>query len=106
MDGAFMEPSGRNRWQPVANGTRSKNRSNRPMLSRASAVGCHPAGGPFPAEEGVDTDRRSLRLLLVAALRAWALVATAAGACLADHGPILPGSSFGRLRSRGSVATA
>jgi hypothetical protein len=23
-DGAFMEPSGRNRWQPVANGTRSK----------------------------------------------------------------------------------
>ncbi len=24
MDGAFMEPSGRNRWQPVANGKRSK----------------------------------------------------------------------------------
>ena len=27
-DGAFMEPSGRNRWQPVANGTPSKNGSN------------------------------------------------------------------------------
>src|SRR6266540_1740252 len=51
--------------------------------------------------EGVDTDRRSQRLLLVAALRAWALVATAAGACLADHGSILPGSSFGRLRGGG-----
>jgi hypothetical protein len=28
-DGAFMEPSGRNRWQPVANGRGAENGSNR-----------------------------------------------------------------------------
>ena len=33
-DGAFMEPSGRNRWQPVANGTRPENGSNRPIRNR------------------------------------------------------------------------
>src|SRR6266446_6484920 len=47
------------------------------------------AGGPLPAKEGVDPARGSPRLLLAAARRAWALVAAAAGACLADHGSIL-----------------
>jgi hypothetical protein len=34
MDGAFMEPGGRNRWQPVANGTPPKNRSNKPIRNQ------------------------------------------------------------------------
>src|SRR5438067_4150711 len=118
-----MEPL----WSPVvATGSNQRQLSGPPKPQKEAksvATGCHRlpekfhgkegvcrglppvARGPLPAKEGVDTDRRSLRLLLVAALRAWALVATAAGACLADHGSILPGSSFGRLCSRGSVAT-
>src|SRR5439155_371193 len=43
--------------------------------------------------EGVDLDRGSPRLLLAAALRAWTLVAAAAGARLADHGSILPAAA-------------
>jgi hypothetical protein len=34
MDGAFMELSGRNRWQPVANGTRSKTAQKGPIRNR------------------------------------------------------------------------
>src|SRR2546425_13116953 len=32
--GAFMEPSGRNRWQPVASGSPPKNGSNKPFGNR------------------------------------------------------------------------
>ena len=55
-DGAFMEPSGRNQWQSVASRPALENGENkrnplppaatgcvrRSMVSRASAVGCHP----------------------------------------------------------------
>ena len=37
------------------------------------------AGGPLPAKEGVDLEHAAL-LVLAAAVRAWALVTTAAGA--------------------------
>src|SRR5207244_2612247 len=56
--------------------------------------------------EGVDPARGSPRLLLAAARRACALVAAAAGACLADHGSILLRCSFGSLRRTTCVATA
>ena len=46
------------------------------------------AGGPLPEKEGVDPLRRST-LCLAAAVRAWALVTTAAGACLEYHASIL-----------------
>src|SRR6266540_1888707 len=45
-----------------------------------------------PAKEGVDVILLWLGLSLAAAVRAWALVATAAAACHADHG-----SNFTRL---------
>src|SRR6059058_5350194 len=110
-----MEPRGCDRWQSAAYQIRAeaaKTSQNRcrgcdqlPRRARGKQGVCRGlppvAGGPLPAKEGVDTDRRSLRLLLVAALRARALVATAAGTCLADHGSILPGYSFGRLRGGG-----
>src|SRR3981189_3620208 len=49
-DGAFMEPSGRNRWQPVANGTPPKTA----QTSRSATVATH--GNRFGAhgKEGVD----------------------------------------------------
>ena len=34
-----MEPSGRNRWQPVANAGRAENRSNRPIRNRWQPIG-------------------------------------------------------------------
>src|SRR6266511_467699 len=49
------------------------------------------AGGPLPAREGVDLMLHWPGLSLAAAVRARALVATAAGARLADHGSILSG---------------
>src|SRR5437870_1878643 len=55
------------------------------MISRASAVGCH------PLREVPSLRRRGSPVLLqralslAAAVRAWALIATAAGARLADH---------------------
>jgi hypothetical protein len=107
-----MEPRGGKRWQPVENPKRPKTAETRGtvavrcdrlrlerMVSRASAVSYQPLRGPLPAKEGVDLDRRLPRLLLAAALGAWALVAAAAGACLADHGSILLRCSFGRLRA-------
>src|SRR5437016_12139751 len=49
------------------------------------------AGGPLPAKERVDLMLLWRGLSLAAAVRARALVATAAGACFADHGSILLG---------------
>lgn len=60
-----MEPSGRNRWQPMADGTRSKDAQTGParnrwqppttvpqrMVKRLFATGCR---FPLPAREGVD----------------------------------------------------
>src|SRR5437763_16463926 len=49
-DGAFMEPSGRNRWQPIANGGRLKwlNQADRqPMATHGNHFGAH-------GKEGVD----------------------------------------------------
>src|SRR6266699_6486138 len=45
------------------------------------------AGGPLPVKEGVDVKVIRCGALSVAAIRAWTLVAAAAGACLADHAP-------------------
>src|SRR5438093_12616980 len=104
-DGAFMEPRGCNRWQAVANAAGRTGRKQAKtvavgcdrlprgrMVSRASAVGCH------PLREVPSLRRRGSMILwfwpglsLAAAVRARALVATAAGACLADHGSILVG---------------
>src|SRR6266511_4600112 len=108
-----MEPRGCNWWQKVANrpGARTPEASQKRCLrcerlpakfhgKQGICRGLPPvAGGPLPAKEGVDLDRRLPRLLLAAALGAWALVAAAAGACLADHGSILLRCSFGRLRA-------
>src|SRR6266511_1188995 len=56
MDGALMEPSGRNRWQPVANGTRSKTAHTEGVIARgsdslsdvaSSAPSCSVAGVAF-----------------------------------------------------------
>src|SRR5436309_15662288 len=113
-----MEPL----WSPVVatGGTQWQIRSarNPPKQAESVAVGCDRlpekfhgkqgvcrglppvARGPLPAKEGVDPARGSPRLLLAATRRAWALVAAAAGACLADHGSILPRCSFGRPRPR------
>src|SRR5204862_1884410 len=82
-------------------------RVQRSMVSRASAVGCHPLrevpslrrrGGPILL-------RRALSL--AAAVRAWALVATAAGARLADHAEsvsLLAGAGCGTDRRWGASA--
>ena len=68
------------------------------MVSRASAVGCHTRCGRSPPLRGRgSTPTRDGCLFLTAAARTRALVATAAGACLADHEEIL---SRPRLRSR------
>ncbi len=65
MHGAFMEPSGRNRWQPVANGKPRK------WLNQAKtvAVGCD--GLPIGAhgKEGVDGSSPSEGFAKVAANR-------------------------------------
>jgi len=49
-----MEPSGRNRWQPVANGTTPENRSNRPIRNRwqptATVYGKERVNGSSPLE--------------------------------------------------------
>src|SRR5207253_2362427 len=108
-DGAVMEPGGRNQWQSAANRSRegtaetSQNRlrwaatgcREEYMVSRASAVGCH------PLREVPSLRRRGRPILLrralslaaavrgwAAAVRAWALIATAAGARLADHAEV------------------
>ena len=47
------------------------------------------AGGPLPAKEGVDVIVLWPGLFLAAAVGARALVATAAGACLTDHGSMI-----------------
>src|SRR2546423_2305269 len=47
------------------------------------------AGGPLPVKEGVDAYRLVSARLFLRAVRAWALVAAAAGACLADHGEMI-----------------
>jgi hypothetical protein len=62
-----MEPSGRNRWQPVANGDRAQDGSNRPfgnrwqptatvaerMVKSMFATACHPLPTiPFLLERG------------------------------------------------------
>src|SRR5512133_433373 len=67
------------------------------MVSRASAVGCHPLREVPSLRRRGSTPIRDGWLFLSAAARARALVATAAGACLADHAEIL---SRPRLRSR------
>ncbi len=54
-DGAFMEPSGRNRWQSVAN---APNRE-RPKQAKTVAVGCDRLPGPQNDKEEVD--RSALR---------------------------------------------
>jgi hypothetical protein len=49
-DGAFMEPSGRNRWQPVANGRarkRLKQADRQPVATHGNRFGAH-------GKEGVD----------------------------------------------------
>jgi hypothetical protein len=49
-DGAFMEPSGRNRWQPVANGTPQKplkQADPQPVATHGNGFGAH-------GKEGVD----------------------------------------------------
>ena len=57
----------------------------RSMVSRASAVGCHPSREVPSLRRRGSTPIRDGWLLLAGAARARALVATAAGACLADH---------------------
>src|SRR2546423_15326260 len=60
------------------------------MVSRASAVGCHPLREvPSLRRRGSNVDRRPAGLPLIAAVRAQALVAAAASACLSDHAHIL-----------------
>ncbi len=59
------------------------------MVSRASAVGCHPLREVPSLRGRGSTPIRDGWLFLTAAVRARALVATAAGACLADHAEIL-----------------
>jgi hypothetical protein len=53
VDGAFMEPSGRNRWQPVANETVAKNGSSR----RNRCRGLRPVADRSAGKEGVDSWR-------------------------------------------------
>jgi hypothetical protein len=48
--GAFMEPSGRNQWQPVANGTASKPRK----YAKTVATGCDRLPRDCHGKEGVD----------------------------------------------------
>src|SRR2546421_2335502 len=106
-----MEPRG---LQPVAISGKSTERGNggntpKPlpwvatgclrssMVSRASAVDCHPLREvPSLRRRGsILTGLLSARLFLCA-IRAWALVAAATSACLADHGEmILTDSSRG-----------
>ena len=51
-DGAFMEPSGRNRWQPVANATAAK----RLKQAKTVAVGCDRLRPGPHGKEGVDCE--------------------------------------------------
>lgn len=59
------------------------------MVSRASAVGCHRLREVPSLQRRGSMVIRVGWLFLVVAVRAWALVAAAAGACLADHARIL-----------------
>src|SRR5206468_2156960 len=80
----------RNRSQPTAT-------SRALMVSRASAVGCHPLREvPSLRRRGSTLTWLVSARLFLRAVRARALVAAAAGACLADHGEmILTDSSRG-----------
>jgi hypothetical protein len=76
--GAFMEQSGRNRWQPVANATASKTA----RIGKSVAVGCDrlpdgahgkdgvagsiPAGAPPARETGLFEGRGQRRLVIEA----------------------------------------
>src|SRR6266540_6027141 len=102
-----MEQRGRNRWKTFGYPAGRKWLD----LGRTVATGCHRlpfgshgkqgvcrglppvAGGPLPVKEGVDVKVIRRGALSVAAIRAWTLVAAAAGACLAGHAP-----HFSRLR--------
>jgi hypothetical protein len=59
------------------------------MVSRASAVGCHRLREVPSLQRSGSMVIRVGWLFLVVAVRAWALVAAAAGACLADHAEIV-----------------
>ncbi len=70
----------------------------RSMVSRASAVGCHPLREVPSLRRRGSISFRLSRLSLAAAVRARALVTTTTGACHADHGSILVG--YGSARGR------
>src|SRR5438552_18672340 len=72
----------RNRWQPTATVPQR-------MASRASAVGCHPLREVPSLRRRVDDYLARLYALFLRAVRARALVAATAGACLADHGEMI-----------------
>ena len=76
------------------------------MVSRASAVGCHPLREvPSLRRRGSTLTWLVSARLFLRAIRARALVAAAAGACLADHGEMIltdssPGPSAAVLEAR------
>ena len=96
-----MEPRGRNRWQRIANPTASDTAET----AKSVAVGCDrlPQGPhgkervlprlptecvvPLSENEGVDVppSTRGLRLVLTAAVRAWALLPSASRAYRKNH---------------------
>src|SRR5438094_3008244 len=82
----------RNPLRPAATGC-----VRRSMVSRVSAVGCHPLREvPSLRRRGSTLTWLVSARLFLRAIRARALVAAAAGACLADHGEmILTDSSRG-----------
>src|SRR6266536_5701452 len=93
--GAFMEQSGRNRWQAVADGTAPKaaqTGENRCRWLRPVAVN--------NGKEGVDVYRTAGDLSLAAAARARTLVAAATGARLSDHSAMISRSARSTSFSR------
>src|SRR5438128_8343765 len=102
-----MEPL----WSPVVatggNQWQIRSARNPPKQAKSVAAGCHRlpetfhgkqgicrglppvAGGPLPAKEGSMLKWRVSARLFLRAVRARALVAAAAGACLADHGEMI-----------------
>ena len=75
-----MEPSGRNRWQAVANGTASKKRLKQ---AKTVAAGCDRL--PESGKEGVDGSSPSEGLRLLPAQRPFSLFPSAAEARVSVH---------------------